>query len=126
MLNSILIHTITLSKSTSYIQYKTRKIGYKVYSTLYYPILLIQYINPLNTLLTSLIFLSRRDVNLLMLRGNQKGKQAFLPVALLSEGGQYRCTSLTFLMEEPECAIRILRSRVSLYKGEHRVLWNTL
>ena len=54
---------LTLSKSTSYIQYKTRKIGHKVHSTLYYPILLIQYIKPLNTLLTSLIFLSRRDVN---------------------------------------------------------------
>ena len=53
---------LTLSKSTSYIQYKTRKIGYKVYSTLYYPILLIQCIKPLNTLLTSLILLSGRDV----------------------------------------------------------------
>nr|DAJ95145.1 MAG TPA: hypothetical protein [Crassvirales sp.] len=40
-----------------------------MYSTLYYPILLIQCIKPLNTLLTSLIFLSRIDVNLLMLKG---------------------------------------------------------
>nr|DAJ67863.1 MAG TPA: hypothetical protein [Crassvirales sp.] len=47
----------------NYTQHKTRKIGHKVYSTLYYPILLIQCIKPLNTLLTSLIFLSRRDVN---------------------------------------------------------------
>lgn len=54
---------LTLSKSTSYIQYKTRKIGHKVYSTLYYPILLIQCIKPLNTLLTSLILLSGRGVN---------------------------------------------------------------
>nr|DAH00012.1 MAG TPA: hypothetical protein [Crassvirales sp.] len=34
-----------------------------MYSTLYYPILLIQCIKPLNTLLTSLILLSGRDVN---------------------------------------------------------------
>ena len=54
---------LTIYKLTSYIQHKTRKIGHKVYSTLYYPILLIQCIKPLNTLLTSLILLSGRDVN---------------------------------------------------------------
>ena len=43
--------------------HKTRKIGQRVYSTLYYPILLIQCIKPLNTLLTSLILLSGRDIN---------------------------------------------------------------
>ena len=47
----------------SVLSHKTRKIGHKVYSTLYYPILLIQYIKPLSTLLTSLILLSGRDVN---------------------------------------------------------------
>lgn len=54
---------LTLNKSTSYIQHKTRKIGHKVYSTLYYPILLTQCTKLLNTLLTSLILLSGRDVN---------------------------------------------------------------
>nr|DAH02005.1 MAG TPA: hypothetical protein [Crassvirales sp.] len=34
-----------------------------MYSTLYYPILLTQYTKLLNTLLTSLILLSGRDVN---------------------------------------------------------------
>lgn len=53
---------LTLNKSTSYIQHKTRKIGHKVYSTLYYPILLTQWTELLNTLLTSLILLSGRDV----------------------------------------------------------------
>ena len=47
----------------SVLSHKTRKIGHKVYSTLYYPILLTQCTKLLNTLLTSLILLSGRDVN---------------------------------------------------------------
>ena len=47
----------------SVLSHKTRKIGHKVYSTLYYPILLTQCTELLNTLLTSLILLSGRDVN---------------------------------------------------------------
>lgn len=47
----------------SVLSHKTRKIGHKVYSTPYYPILLTQCTKLLNTLLTSLILLSGRDVN---------------------------------------------------------------
>lgn len=54
---------LTLNKSTSYIQYKTRKTGQRVHSTPYYPILLTQCTKLLNTLLTSLILLSGRDVD---------------------------------------------------------------
>lgn len=47
----------------SVLSHKTRKIGHEVYSTPYYPILLTQCTKLLNTLLTSLILLSGRDVN---------------------------------------------------------------
>lgn len=47
----------------SVLSHKTRKIGHKMYSTPYYPILLTQCTKLLNTLLTSLILLSGRDVD---------------------------------------------------------------